>query len=244
MAVLNFDHTVATFLRIKSDLSKLLYVITILIQVIFIGYYAYQIVVNVLDDRLPFIIVYSTLAGISTAFLIYYLVRLKGMADRIKRLESKLVRRIYRISKYILKFAAIGLAIYEIVTYNGTPTMVLLTAFSTIALVAMIIAEIVILYVDRTIDRLILAYYMDREENILNKLISGELNRNNYVIPHEDELREKIKQDKDLFIKPAPEQTEPDPWWMKKAKSFINKQVNKRVSNPDDVIIVDDEQNK
>ena len=38
MAVLNFDHTLATFIKIKNDLSKLLHIITLITQVIFIGH--------------------------------------------------------------------------------------------------------------------------------------------------------------------------------------------------------------
>lgn len=239
MAVLNFDHTLATIIKIKNDLSKLLQIITVLTQVLFIGFYTYQIVVNV--EHLVLLIIYSVLAGLSFLYLLYYLIRLKGMAERVKRIESRVVRRLFRIGKYVLKAGAIGLAIYQIVVLPTSQTMILLTALSAFLLLFNIIAEVVITYVDGAIDRVMLAYSMDRDENILNKLISGDLNRNNFAIADEAELREKIKSDKEKYIKPAPEPTEPDPWWLRKAKNFLNKQVNKRVSKPDDVIDVTDD---
>ena len=101
MAVLNFDHTLATFIKIKNDLSSLLHIITIMTQVLFIGFYTYLIVVNV--ERLAYLIVYSVFCGLTLAYLLYYLIRLRGMAARVKRIESKLVRRLYRIGKYLLK---------------------------------------------------------------------------------------------------------------------------------------------
>ena len=236
MAVLNFDHTLATFIKIKNDLSKLLHIITILTQVIFIGFYTYLIVVNV--NHLPMLIIYSILCGLSLAFLLYYLIRIRGMAERMKRLESKVVRRLFRIGKYVTKAASLGLAVYQIVNMETTQTMILLTALSTFVLVFNIISELVIVYVDGAIDRVMLAYSMDRDENILNKLISGDLNRSNLAIADEKELREKIKADKEKYIKPAPEVTEPDPWWLKKAKKILNKEVNKRVSNSDNIVDV------
>ena len=241
MAVLNFDYTLATFIKIKKDLSKLINIITVLTQVIFIGFYAYQIVVNTLEEHTHLLIIYCVLEGLSVSFLLYYLIRLKGMAERVKRIESKIVRRGFRIGKYVLKAGSIGLAIYQIVSLETSQTMILLTALSTFILVFNIIAELVIIYVDGAIDRVMLAYYMDRDDNILNKLISGDLNRQNFAIADEEELREKIKADKEKYIKPAPEPTEPDPWWLKKAKNFLNKQVNKKVSTNDNIIDVDDD---
>ena len=237
MAVLNFDHTLATFIKIKNDLSNLLHLITILTQVLFIGFYTYLIVVNV--ERLPYLIVYSVLCGLSLAFLLYYLIRLRGMASRVKLIESRYVRRLFRIGKYILKAVALGLAIYQIVAMETTQTMILVTALSAFILIFNIISELVIVYVDAAIDRVMLAYSMDRDENILNKLISGDLNRSNMAIADEEELRAKIKADKEKYIKPMPESSEPDPWWMKTAKNFLNKQVNKRMNSNDDVIDVD-----
>ena len=97
-----------------------------------------------------------------------------------------------------------------------------------------IISELVIVYVDGAIDRVMLAYSMDRDENIVNKLIGGDLNRSNLAIADEEELREKIKADKERYIKSLPESTEPDPWWLRKAKKILNKQVDKRMKNSDD----------
>jgi len=242
MAVISFDHTLATFIKIKNDLSKLIDFITLSTQVLFLGFYIYQIVVNV--EHLVLLIIYSILAGLSFGFLLYYLIRLKGMADRVKRIESRVIRRAYRVGKYVLKAGSVGLAIFEIVTMETSQTMILLTALSAFFLFFNIVAELVIIYVDRSIDRVILAYFMDRDENILNKLISGDLNRNNFVVSNEEELREKIRQDKEKYIKPAPEPTEPDPWWLKKAKNFLNKQVNKRVSTNDEIIDVVDEDHR
>lgn len=242
MAVLNFDHTLATFIKIKNDLSKLLHIVTILTQVIFIGFYTYLIVVNV--NRLPMLIIYSILCGLSLAFLLYYLIRVRGMAERLKRLESRVVRRLFRIGKYVTKAASLCLAVYQIVNMETTQTMILLTALSTFVLVFNIISELVIVYVDGAIDRVMLAYSMDRDENILNKLISGDLNRSNLAIADEKELREKIKADKEKYITPAPEVTEPDPWWLRKAKKILDKQVKKRVSNNDNIIDVEPNDDK
>lgn len=238
MAVLNFDHTLATFIKIKNDLSKLLHIITIMTQVIFIGFYTYLIVVNI--EHLPMLIIYSVLCGLSLSFLLYYLIRIRGMSERMKRIESRIVRRLFRIGKYVTKAASIGLAVYQIVNMEMTQTMILLTALSTFVLVFNIISELVIVYVDGAIDRVMLAYSMDRDDNILNKLISGDLNRSNLAIADEEELREKIKADKEKYIVASPVPTEPDPWWLRKAKKFLNKQVNKRTSSNDNIVDVDD----
>ena len=163
------------------------------------------------------------------------------MASRVKTIESRYVRRMFRIGKYVLKAVALGLAIYQIVAMETTQTMILVTALSAFLLLFNIISELVIVYVDGAIDRVMLAYSMDRDENILNKLISGDLNRSNMAIADEEELRAKIKADKEKYIKPVAPNTEPDPWWMKTAKNFLNKQVNKRTQPSDDVIDVFDD---
>lgn len=226
MAVLNFDHTLATFLKIKKDLTKLLHIIVIITQVFFIGFYVYQIVVNV--DRLPFLITYISLSSLSFLYLVFYLLKISGKIKSIKRKQSKFVRTIYHIGKYFFKAGAIGLAIYQIIAIETSQTMIFMTAVSTFILLLNIISEVVINYVDKSIDRLIVAFYMDREDNVLNKLISGDLDRNNFAIPDEEVLKEKIRLDKEKFIKPTPINEENNsPWWMKKVTNYLDKRVNK-----------------
>ena len=237
MAVISFDHTLATFIKIKNDLSNLLHIITILTQVLFIGFYSYLIVINV--ERLPYLIIYSVLCGLSFGYLLYYLLRVRGMVQRMKSIDSKIVRRLFRIGKYVMKAGALGLAISQIVTMETSQTMILVTALSAFILLFNIVSELVIVYVDGAIDRVMLAYSMDRDENILNKLITGDLNRSNMAIADEAELREKIKADKEKYIKPTPESGEPEPWWMKTAKNFLNKQVNKRMNSNDNIVDID-----
>ncbi len=226
MAVLNFDYTLATFLKFKKDIAKLLHIIVIFTQLFFVGFYIYQIVTNV--NRVVILVIYTSLLTLSILYLTFYLIQIAGKFKSLKRKHSRLVRTIYHIGKYIFKAGSLGLAIYQIVAIETTQTLIFITAVSTFVLLLNIISEVVITYIDKSIDRLIVAFYMDRESNVLNKLISGDLDRNNFVIPNEEALKEKIRLDKEKFIKPTPINEEDNsPWWMRKMTNYLDKRVNK-----------------
>lgn len=236
--LLNFDYTIATIIRIKKDITRLLDIIVIAVQVLFLGFYTYQIIVNIdLNDitkHLQYLIIYSSLALISLAYLIFYIVTMKDMDDKLKKAKSKVIKRVYRITKYFFKILAVSVAIFQIVTTSVTKVMILLTALSLFILFFNIISEIIITYIDAVIDRILLAFYMDRDNNTINKLITNDLNRNNLVIANEEKLREDIQRDRDKYIKhvePKPDVKES--WIVRGVKKIIKKTVDSKINTED-----------
>lgn len=221
MEIINFDYTLATFIRLKNDLSKLLNIILVITQILFFGFYAYQIIVNL--KNLVLLIIYSSLALLSFIYFVYFLFHIKGYSERVKKIKSKRFRRLYRLSKHLIKTIAISFAIYQLIKFDTSQIMILLTAFSSILLLVNIVAEIIIVYIDKSIDRMIIAFYMDRDGNMINKLITGDLNRKNFIVSDEDDLRKSIQEDKDKYIKNKPVMQTKKTWLLEKAEKFLTK---------------------
>ena len=223
MELISFDNTLATLIKTKNDFAKFLRIIVILTQVMFITYYTYELVK--LLEHLVYIIIYSFLIVISIVYLVFYLIRTYKTINKPNENNYRIIKRIFRFAKYFLKLGAVSFGVYQIVKTDVTTVMILLTALSIFMLVLNIVSELLVTYFEGTINRFILAFYMDREENTLNKLIVNDLNRDNVIIPNEEELRNKIRADKERFIVKK-ERTKKEPWIVKKIKRSIEKQIN------------------
>ena len=228
MELISFDHTLATLIKTKNDLNKLLTIVVVLTQLMFLGFYAYELVINLYSLHL--LIIYACLILCDATYLGFYLV----LNQKTKKYNNdkqvhKTLRNIFKYAKYTLKIGAVGFGLYQIMSAERTTLIILMVSLSVFMLLANIVSEIAIKYLERTINRFIVAFYMDREENTLNKLIVSDLDRETANIPNEEELRELIKADKEKYIIPKKENPEKkESWLMKKIKQRLEKEINEK----------------
>ena len=223
MELISFDNTLATLIKTKNDLGKLLTIIVILTQIIFLGFYTYELIFHI--KELFYVILYSSFIFVSILYLILYI--FNRFKNKNKSVKFKTLNRIFRYLKYLLKLFALVYGVIQILNKETNTVMILLVALSGFMFILNIVSELVITYMENTINRFILAFYMDREENTLNKLITNDLNRENFFIPNEWDVRESIRRDRENYmVKNKPKKKEP--WAIRKIKDQLEKHINKK----------------
>ena len=226
MELISFDHTLATLIKTKNDLRKLLDIIVALTQVMFGVFYTYELVKNL--NTLYLLIIYACLIGISIGYLIAYIIHRKIGEKENKKNNFRIIKKIFSFSKYLLKLASVSFGIYQIATKDVTSVMILLTALSIFMLLLNIVVEVITTYVEKTINRFIVAFYMDREENSLNKLIVNELDMEKANIPNAEDLKEEIKSDKEKYIFQKDKSNKKDSWIVKRIKKEVEKHIGEK----------------
>lgn len=189
-----FKHSLSAIKIIKNDLMRIKKIFNYVVQVLFMAYFLYLIFTNL--DSLPYIIIYSLILALSiAAFFIEPFFKNKEDDERqTKRLKKK-QRRIYTFilhsSKYILKLAAIGVAIYEIATTNASEIYVIATIASGIILIMQVAYDFIVLLANRYMDIFQLAI----EEDIRS---SKTLQFALHVSHHKDLVKE-LREDKKTY---------------------------------------------
>ena len=162
-------HTMASIDIIKSQLSKLLKWLSIIVSIIFAAYYAFLIYINL--DSVFYIVAYSVLLAASLAAFICEI-----LLNRPNKYDSKLVKKIktkhkktatlvINIVKYCAKLFTIGLALYEIIKYDHSELEIISLIGSTLFLGIQIIFEFVVHIVNKYIDYIRLGVELDMNES-------------------------------------------------------------------------------
>lgn len=140
-----------------QDIDRILYWTTIIVQLIFFGYYGYSIY-NSLSNT-TFLIIYSLLLVLSTITFIHYL---QSYGQKIKK-TVKVFKKTFRIFKYVINGSMIALNIIGIVRYGGNDLSYILIALSCVSLLIQIIIEFVRGFVSRYIELFYTAIVRDNE---------------------------------------------------------------------------------
>ncbi|MBR2989264.1 MAG: hypothetical protein IKC64_06045, partial [Clostridia bacterium] len=119
--------------KIINDISKTIFITTIIVQIIFIGVYGYSIFTN--WERTVFFIIYCALLALSIVTFISTLVT-------HKRKKNKTFSLVIRIIRYFINGAMVMANLYEVLTIPTTELRILLLIISAISLLTQILLEI------------------------------------------------------------------------------------------------------
>lgn len=129
--------TFAVIDKLLKDIEKILYRTTIIVQLIFFGYYGYSIYSNL--SNITYLIAYFLLLAFSTIGFIYYLVnyRIKG-SNTVRTIKMS-----FRISKYVINGSMLLLNVFEIIRHGGSDIAYALVILSSISLVIQVMLEFI-----------------------------------------------------------------------------------------------------
>lgn len=176
-----FIHSRSSIDYIHRQLQILAKAISLVTQVLFIGYYVYLIFINFdIENRLGFLIVYSSLLVLSLITLIieiYFLskrnrTRLeKRMSIEKKRKTDNLLLTI----RILLKIGAITLSGFELVKYSTTEMQIITFTLSIVLLVFYLGFNSLIFIINKDIDLIRLSIEYDiANSKLLTKLLKQE----------------------------------------------------------------------
>ena len=186
-----FDNSVSVFSRAASKCRKLFLITELFVQLMFIGYYAYLLVVN--KEQLVLLIAYSVLIFLATSVFFVMVFTLDPYQKKAFKIKKK-IRRVARIISWTGKATVIGYNIYRLVAVGMSETGLLLQVFSIIVFVLEIgffVVSTIFTYYSRL---LIYALQMDyqqligKKEDIDEKPIGRILIAANNNEDHEEEV--------------------------------------------------------
>ena len=148
-----FENTRLVYKKIIHDIDVAIHVVDIIIQVLFLGYYAFY-AVKYYNVQQTLFIFYIVLCGLGTIWLIITLLR-----DHIDKSKKKTLGKIVKYTKWVVRAGVIGVSIYFAVRGND-PLQVILSILSIFFLFGQIIFEIIC--------RLIKGYYRLLMHSIIN----------------------------------------------------------------------------
>lgn len=137
------DYTKTAWNKITEDFKRLLFVIGLMMQLVYIGYLIYSLVVGA-----GVLIANIFLLAVSSAYLIFWLIMSKRETADDKQ-TKKLIGKVFKRCKKIIKLVTLGIAVYGIYTTatNVTPLSVVITALMIVGWVLQALCEIVYNYV-------------------------------------------------------------------------------------------------
>ena len=138
-----FDYTKTAWNKITEDFKRLLFFIGLIMQLLYIAYLIYALIVGV-----GIFIANVFLLGVSTAYLIFWLVMSKKETADDKQTKKR-IGKVFKRCKQIIKLVTLGIAVYGIYTTasNVTPLSVVITALMIVGWVLQTLCEIVFHYV-------------------------------------------------------------------------------------------------
>jgi len=150
--VLGRTRAVAT--KFLSDIKKLLFYTTIVVQCVFFTFYLYAIYNNI--DKTIFLIAYSLLFLLAMIIFINHLITHKKSSKRINKFN-----RFLRVFKYFVNGSMLVINVCEMMNYTTTGTNKLLLILSAITLFVQIIIELIRVIAETYIELFITAVQMD-----------------------------------------------------------------------------------
>jgi hypothetical protein len=147
------------------DIDKIIYVVTFVVQVLFLGFYGYSIYNNI--NHLSLLIIYSVLAVISIVTFIYFVATYSHKRDD----DVKSTKKVLRFCKYGANGVMLSVKIVELFILYGTLIDILLVAISCIMFIFQIILELIRRFAEEYFDLIKTGFMMDVEPvlKIVNK---------------------------------------------------------------------------
>lgn len=188
-----FDHTIAVISNISRSLKKYLNIVSIITQLLFMGYYAYLIVVNI--TKLQFLIAYSVLEAIETIILLIDIIgAFRDLDYHGRRLKAR-TKRIIHYFSWVIKLAVIIFNIIVIVRGEATEVGMMFLIFSSVFLLIQMILTLMSRLFSYHLDLLLYGLRMDyvdltEEESIENRPLGKVINNVTKNLDYHDDINE------------------------------------------------------
>ena len=152
MAILGSTRAVGT--KLIEDVKKILFWTTIIVSLIFFGFYGYSIYNNV--DNFIFLITYSLLFSIAVITFVNYLLTHSKTTTRIKRFK-----RFLRVLKYIVNGTMLVVNVINMIIYPVSDLSKILLIVSAISLLVQIIVELLRIFIENYVNMFMIAVQDD-----------------------------------------------------------------------------------
>ena len=208
-----FERSRKALSSIIDILQKILDVFSIILFIVFTLFYGYQIYVHI-NQEIFIIVIYSLLIVIHTvAFIFARFSKVKGLTHAERYEERRAIRnrkRVFKIIKLSVNFAAIVWNVVEIFTDNVSVLRIMIVIISAVLLFAQILMEVVLSLLLIYFDNFRIAIIedvkdIDLNKNFVTKLVGKKLGLNdalktikdeNYLSETEKEIAKKQKEKK------------------------------------------------
>ncbi len=152
MAILGSTRAVG--LKLVEDVKKILFWTTIIVSLIFFGFYGYSIYINV--DNFIFLITYSLLFSIAVITFVNYLLTYSKTTTRIKRFK-----RFLRVLKYIVNGTMLVVNVINMIIYPVSDLSKILLIVSAISLLVQVIVELLRIFIENYVNMFMIAVQDD-----------------------------------------------------------------------------------
>ena len=185
-----FNNSISVLSRATARFKKAVLIVELFIQLMFVGYYTYLLVVH--HDDLILLIGYSILTALGVAIFFVMLFTLEPYRKKVLEFK-KYIRRVLRVVSWTGKVIVIGYNIYYLIKFGMTETGQLLLVFSVIIFFTEVILFVVSTILSYYYQLLLYALKMDYqrfigEEDISEKPIGRVLLGMNSETDYEDEV--------------------------------------------------------
>lgn len=167
MAVVSYANTYGVILKLKKDLDIIQKVVDFIVQIIFLGFYAYSIYSNLNNTLL--LTIYIILLSVSLFYFIFYIVTLNNKSKIFKKKIKYKVKKFVKYTKLLTSAITLGLAVYELINYETSDFTKILTIVSGISFGIQILIEFVTMFVNKYVDLFTESIKMDYEDSDLIK---------------------------------------------------------------------------
>jgi hypothetical protein len=153
--MLFFERTSAVIEKTVQDLRRLSFIAYLIVQLIFLGLYAYKITLSV--DHLVYLILYSVIAGLSILGFVYYLLTYKN--KKAKAIIA--TKRGIRLFKYAANAAMIIVLLVEFAERGASDLSIILAGISIASFALQLLLECLRLVYERYAELLEIALNKD-----------------------------------------------------------------------------------
>ncbi len=147
------ERTISTLQRLKSTVSRLVFVTEVLFQLVLICYYAYTIWTHLAQP------VFLALNALLLAFALFYLIFTFLARNREKRSTAKTIRKTTKKAingvKWLIQIATVAFSVYELFAVDSSPVALIVTVFTAIGFIARVVVTCAYLIVSNYVKRLI-----------------------------------------------------------------------------------------
>ena len=158
MRYFSYENSKAVALKLKHDIDVLSFVVALIIQVMFVGYYTYSAVIKI-GSMYHYIYAVFMIVGLFS--LGFHIFSWKNIENRLRRKIKTLIRYV----KYPIRALLIILLIIDVVRTGGTPMESMAIVFSIIAYVAEVIIQLTIRLTRYYLDLFLESLKMDYEDS-------------------------------------------------------------------------------
>lgn len=153
------DYTRIAINKTVTDLKRLAFWFTVIMQIMMIGFPIYSIVVK--SGVLYLNILLSLLA---LAFLVFYILQNKGV--KISKEQTKQTKTAYKVVKYINKIYSVGISVYGVyvATEHTTLVSIVYVGVMVIGLLLGLVLDLVISFLANKVEFIVTAIEADIEE--------------------------------------------------------------------------------